>query len=120
MDVLNRWESVLERLGDDPMKCSRELDWVAKLRLLQGYRDRDRLGWGSSRLQLVDLQYADVRPDKGLYNRLVARDAVERLVTEEQVLARPPPTRRRRPGHISGVAACVSSAPRWWPQAGIR
>ncbi|GAA1695028.1 depupylase/deamidase Dop [Fodinicola feengrottensis] len=87
VDVLNRWESVLERLGDDPMKCSRELDWVAKLRLLQGYRDRDRLGWGSSRLQLVDLQYADVRPDKGLYNRLVARDAVERLVTEEQVLA---------------------------------
>jgi proteasome accessory factor PafA2 len=87
VDILNRWESVLERLGDDPMKCSRELDWVAKLRLLQGYRDRDRLGWGSSRLQLVDLQYADVRPDKGLYNRLVARGAVEQLVTEEQVLA---------------------------------
>jgi proteasome accessory factor A len=86
LDVLNRWESVLERLGDDPMKCSRELDWVAKLRLLQGYRDRDRLGWGSSRLQLVDLQYADVRPEKGLYNRLVARGAVERLVTDEQVL----------------------------------
>ena len=46
VDVLDRWESVLTRLADDPMKLSRELDWVAKLELLEGYRDarRDRLG----------------------------------------------------------------------------
>ena len=70
-DVLERWESVLSRLEDDPMSLSRELDWVAKLALLEGYRDRDGLDWDAPRLQLVDLQYADVRPDKGLYNRLV-------------------------------------------------
>src|SRR5690606_2163051 len=29
-DVLDRWESVLARLEDDPMSLSRELDWVAK------------------------------------------------------------------------------------------
>src|SRR5213082_1791151 len=40
-DVLNRWESVLDRLGRDPMECAGELDWVAKLRLLEGYRDRE-------------------------------------------------------------------------------
>jgi proteasome accessory factor A len=33
----------------------------------------------------VDLQYSDVRPDKGLYNRLVARGDMERLVTEDDV-----------------------------------
>ena len=30
-DVLERWESVLGRLSDDPMQLSDELDWVAKL-----------------------------------------------------------------------------------------
>jgi proteasome accessory factor PafA2 len=84
-DVLARWESLLTRLADDPMTCSRELDWVAKLRLLEGYRDRDRLGWDSPRLQLVALQYHDVRPDKGLYNRLVARGDIECLFTEEEI-----------------------------------
>src|SRR5262249_55061813 len=66
VDVLSRWESVLTRLGTDPMQLAGELDWVAKLRLLEGYRDRDGLDWDSPRLQLVDLQYSDVRPEKGL------------------------------------------------------
>jgi proteasome accessory factor A len=86
-EVLARWESVLTRLESDPMQCSRELDWVAKLSLLEGYRSRDGLGWESPRLQLVDLQYSDVRDDKGLYNRLVARGSMERLVTEDSVLS---------------------------------
>ncbi|HEY0487174.1 MAG TPA: depupylase/deamidase Dop [Mycobacteriales bacterium] len=87
LDVLARWESVLDRLATDPMLCARELDWVAKLRLLEGYRQRDGLGWSSPRLQLVDLQYSDVRPDKGLYNRLVARGDMDRLVGEDEVRA---------------------------------
>jgi Pup amidohydrolase len=86
-DVLDRWESVLTRLEQDPMLCAQELDWVAKLRLLEGYRSRDGLDWGSPRLQLVDLQYSDVRPDKGLYARLVARGAMQRLVGEDEVVA---------------------------------
>jgi proteasome accessory factor A len=85
-DVLTRWESVLTRLAEDPMQLSRELDWVAKLELLEGYRTRDGLAWGHPRLQLVDLQYSDVRPDRGLYNRLAARGRIARLVSEEDVV----------------------------------
>jgi proteasome accessory factor A len=79
-DVLERWESVLSRLAADPMQLAGELDWVAKLRLLNGYRERDGLDWDSPRLQLVDLQYADVRPEKGLYHRLVERGAMQTLI----------------------------------------
>ena len=79
-DVLARWESVLTRLEADPMQLADELDWVAKLRLLEGYRERDGLDWDSPRLELVDLQYADVRPEKGLYHRLVARGAMQTLL----------------------------------------
>jgi Pup amidohydrolase len=84
-DVLDRWESVLTRLGEDPMLCSRELDWVAKLEVLEGYRIRDGLSWTHPRLQLVDLQYADIRPDRGLYNRLAARGHMRRLADEQDV-----------------------------------
>jgi Pup amidohydrolase len=82
-DVLDRWESVLARLEADPMSLARELDWVAKLQLLEGYRQRDALDWDAPRLHLVDLQYADVRPDKGLYNKL--EDRFERIAGEAEV-----------------------------------
>jgi proteasome accessory factor A len=85
VEVLDRWESVLDRLGRDPMLCAGELDWVAKLRLLEGYRERESLGWASPKLQLVDLQYSDVRPEKGLYHRLVARGSMATLFDEEEV-----------------------------------
>jgi len=84
-DVLDRWESVLTRLGENPMLCSRELDWVTKLEILEGYRTRDGLAWTHPQLQLVDLQYADIRPERGLYNRLAARGRMIRLVDEQDV-----------------------------------
>src|SRR6266705_2527726 len=48
-DVLDRWESALTRLAEDPMLTSRELDWTAKLGVLNGYRTRDGLGWDHPR-----------------------------------------------------------------------
>ena len=86
-DVLARWESVLDRLETDPFLCARELDWVAKLQLLNQFRDRDGLDWDDAKLQLIDLQYSDVRPDKGLYHRLVRLDRMDRLITDEEVSA---------------------------------
>ncbi len=85
VDVLARWESVLDRLERDPMLCARELDWVAKLQLLEQYRDRDGLAWDDAKLALIDLQYSDIRPEKGLYNKLVAAGRVDRLLDDVAV-----------------------------------
>jgi proteasome accessory factor PafA2 len=85
VDVLARWESVLDRLERDPMLCARELDWVAKLKLLEQYRTRDGLDWDDAKLQLIDLQYSDIRPEKGLYQRLVAGGRMERLLDQADV-----------------------------------
>jgi len=87
VDVLARWESVLDRLATDPMSLAGELDWVAKLELLEGFRDREGLGWDAPKLHLIDLQYSDVRPEKGLYNKLVARGRMTTLLSEDEVLA---------------------------------
>jgi proteasome accessory factor A len=84
-DVLARWESVLTRLETDPLLCAGELDWVAKHKLLQQYRDRDSLDWDDAKLHLIDLQYADIRPEKGLYHRLVRAGRIERLLGDDVV-----------------------------------
>jgi Pup amidohydrolase len=84
-EVIQRWESVIDGLVADPMSLVGQLDWVAKLRVLEGYRERDGLGWGDPKLRAVDLQYHDVRRGKGLYDRLVATGKVERLVTDEEI-----------------------------------
>jgi proteasome accessory factor A len=85
LDVLARWESVLDRLERDPMSLASELDWVAKLKLLEQYRQRDGLGWDDPKLQLIDIQYSDIRPEKGLYQRLVQSGRIQRLLTDETV-----------------------------------
>jgi proteasome accessory factor PafA2 len=84
-DVLHRWEQVLDQLATDPMTLSDQLDWVAKYKLLQSYRDRDGLDWDDPKLHLVDLQYADLRPDKGLYYKLVKSGRMQRIVTDEEI-----------------------------------
>ena len=84
-EVLERWEAVLKGLGEDPMRLAAQLDWVAKLRLLEGYRERDGLDWNDPKLRAIDLQYHDVRRDRGLYNRLAASGKVERLTSDVEV-----------------------------------
>ncbi|MHB1474305.1 MAG: depupylase/deamidase Dop, partial [Dermatophilaceae bacterium] len=84
-EVMSRWSSVLTKLERDPMECAREIDWVAKLTLLQGYRDRDGLQWSDDRLKAIDIQWSDVRPEKGLFHRLRQRGRIESLVEDAAV-----------------------------------
>jgi proteasome accessory factor A len=85
-EVMTRWEQVLAAIETDPMVADRQLDWVAKLRLIEAYRDRRGLSWDDSKLALVDLQYHDVRMDKSLYYKLLEQGQMERLVSEEEIL----------------------------------
>ena len=84
-DVLQRWENVLSALESDPLSLQRELDWVAKYRLLESYRERDGLAWSDPKLRLIDLQYHDIRTDKGLYYRMAATGKVDRLVSDQEI-----------------------------------
>ncbi len=86
-DVMKLWEEILTDLEADPLKTADRLDWTAKLRLLQGYRDRDGLAWDDPKLQLLSLQYHDVDPRRGLYNRLAAAGRMQRLFTPDEVAA---------------------------------
>jgi Pup amidohydrolase len=93
VELLRRWESVLAALEVDPSQLAGQLDWVAKHRLINGYRERHGLEWNDPKLAAMDLQYHDLRPEKSLFARL----GVERLTTDAEVersMTEPPETTR--------------------------
>jgi proteasome accessory factor A len=91
--VLGLWESTLSSLESDPMSLSDTLDWVAKLRLIDGYRERHDLAWNDARLRAMDLQYHDLRAEKSLARRIGLRTLVEPADVEAAVFDPPPDTR---------------------------
>jgi Pup amidohydrolase len=92
-EILRRWEDVLTALEADPMSLAHQIDWVAKYRIVNGYRERHGLSWQDHRLAAMDLQYHDVTPQRSLHARIGAEqlldpDSVAEAVTE------PPETTR--------------------------
>jgi proteasome accessory factor A len=114
-DVIEKWQYVLEGLSREPMDLAREIDWISKKALIESFMERKELDWQDHRVQMLDLQYHDSRPEKGLYFMLERQDRVERIVTDEEITAavhRPPEdTRayfrgeclRRYPTEVFGV-----------------
>jgi hypothetical protein len=84
-EVLIRWESVLDKLNQDPTKLNREIDWVTKRALIESYMDRKHCSWEDPRIAMMDLQYHDVRPAKGLYYTLERTGKIERLTHDEEI-----------------------------------
>jgi proteasome accessory factor A len=114
-DVLTRWERVLGQLADDPMQLDREIDWVIKRKIILEYMRRRNVDIGHPQVHMLDLQYHDIRPDKGLYNLVERRGEVERILSNEEIeyaiLHPPADTRaffrgeciRRYGDHVFGV-----------------
>jgi proteasome accessory factor A len=85
-DVLEKWQYVLDNLEIDPRRLSQHLDWVIKKKLLDAYRRRHGYQWDDSHVRMLDLQYHDIRPDKGLYIRLLKNGHVKRLLSHEEIV----------------------------------
>lgn len=84
-DVLDAWQRILADLESDPARAADRIDWIAKRQLLDGFRRREGLGWDAPRLALIDLQYSDLRPERGLATTLEQRGRLVRLVSDEEV-----------------------------------
>ncbi len=98
-DLVEYWGSVLERLATNPMQLSSELDWVAKKNLMESFIDRKKCGWDDPRVALMDLQYHDVKRDRGLYYLLERQGLVDRVATEQEIqqaMTAPPQTTRAK------------------------
>jgi proteasome accessory factor A len=96
-DVLEKWQHVLECLERDPMELEAQIDWVIKKALIEGFMERKSLDWHAPQVQMLDLQYHDLRLDKGLYYMLERQGRAERIATDEEIIAaiRQPPENTR-------------------------
>ncbi len=116
-DVLARWEDVLDKLERDPRLLVNELDWVAKRHLIESYMDRKGCGWDDSRTKLMDLQYHDVRPDRGLFYTLERGGHIERIVEEAEIrqaeFTPPPGTRAYFRGRCAAKFAASLYGASW-------
>jgi proteasome accessory factor A len=98
-DLLARWERILDQLAADPAACGREVDWVIKRELLQAYTTRKGIGFDDQRISMLDLQYHDLRRDRGVYYLLCRKGKVDRLFDEETIeraMTVPPQTTRAK------------------------
>ena len=105
--VVAEWRRVLETLAVDPMALEGELDWVAKLRLIEAYQARNGVGLEHPSVGMLDLAYHDTSPERGLHHLLVRQGRMVQLTEEADVLRamhEPPRTRARLRGRFLTAA----------------
>ena len=92
-EVLDRWEHVLNGLESGAEDLATTVDWIAKRRLVEGYRERHGLTPGDARLKALDLQYHDLRSDRSLAARVGLETIVEPRAARD-AMSQPPSTTR--------------------------
>src|SRR5699024_2313082 len=92
-------------------------EWLAKLRLAEGMRSRDGLGWHDPRLAAFDLQWSDIRPATSIYRKLRDAGAVRRLLSAqdvaEAVIEAPTDTRAYLRGEVIRKYGSAVAAAGW-------
>jgi proteasome accessory factor A len=86
MKALEMWEHCISTIENDPLKLGTEIDWVIKHNLIEAFRSKHGLALDDARVQTLDLQYHDIRQDRGVFYRMQARSMVERICKEEDIV----------------------------------
>ena len=84
-DVLQKWASVIDALENNPMRLTRELDWVSKRHLMCSYVEGKGCGWDDPRVAMIDLQYHNVQRSKGVYYLLERHNRMDRIVDDQAI-----------------------------------
>jgi proteasome accessory factor A len=85
-ETLREWETTLAALGSDPLQLADRIDWVIKQVMIERFMERKGVDWESAQVQMMDLQYHDLRPEKGLYHLLERQGQVRRMVTDGEIM----------------------------------
>jgi len=100
LKILAEWGSALDALRQGrPDLLVAKVDWAAKHRLIEQYRNKHGIPLSHPRIALMDLAYHDVNRDRGLYYLLERRGLMERVVPDKQIqraMREPPQTTRAR------------------------
>jgi proteasome accessory factor A len=112
--ILDEWDSTLDGLETDPLSLHDRLDWVAKRRVVEQYRQEEGLDWGDDALHSVDLEYHNIDPDRSLFHALQAMGETRRVVNDIDIvdaMTEPPPNTRAK-GRSQRVRHVLARRPR--------
>jgi proteasome accessory factor A len=100
--ALREWENVMQALETDPMTLDDRIDWVIKKRLLDRYCERHNVPLDNPQSLAIDLQYHDIDPHRGLFQKMAQRNMVRTLVEPDTIRHAPnvAPTTTR--AHLRG------------------
>ena len=102
---MGQWREMLDGVRDDLPPVADRVDWVAKWRVVEGFRERHDSAPDDAKLRAIDLQYHDVRPR----SRWPSAWGCAKCSNDEQSV-KPCTTRRRAPGPIFR-GQCVARFP---------
>jgi proteasome accessory factor A len=85
-ETIEEWRIVLAALERDPLELADRIDWVIKKVMIERFMERKGVDWESAQVQMMDLQYHDIRPEKGLYHLLERQGQVRRVVTDGEIM----------------------------------
>ncbi|MGC2174379.1 MAG: depupylase/deamidase Dop [Acidimicrobiales bacterium] len=91
--ILEQWREMLDGVRDNPDSVADRIDWVAKLRVVNGFKERHGLSDRDAKLRAIDLQYHDLRASHSLAQRVGLRKLVDEIDVREAVHNPPPSTR---------------------------
>src|SRR3546814_6890652 len=80
--ALQMWEHCVSTIERDPMDLDREVDWVIKHKLIEGYRAKHDLPLTDPKIALLDLQYQDRKSTR--LNSITNAHLVCRLLLEKK------------------------------------
>ncbi len=99
LDIVDQWADALDKMEEDPMQLSGQVDWVTKKEVMLSYMGKKGCGWDDPRVSMMDLQYHDVKRTRGLYYLLDQQEVIQKIVTEEDIqkaMCTPPQTTRAK------------------------
>jgi Pup amidohydrolase len=91
--IMQQWREMLDGVRDDRNAVADRVDWVAKLRVVEGFQERHHLKSHDAKLRAIDLQYHDLRPSHSLAQRVGLRILCPEGDVREAVHNPPPSTR---------------------------
>ena len=107
-EAVQMWQETLDALDTDPEKLDRKIDWIIKRKLIRNWVEKHDASWSDPRAFMLDLQYHDIRLNRGLYYLLERKGAVERCFSDDEIIKAktepPPDTRAKMRGEFIKLA----------------